>query len=274
MPADFETLRGDVNQMRRDTFELKNESSEIRRDMNDLKEKTTNVIREDSFQAFRESQADIHSRVSEVSRDLQMLSGRFDENKYSMEKALRDSASEMTTLKARITSIENQIREIRDKLSSLEGQARPQKESLKEQGSSEKTAESKDKTVMYEAAYDAFENKRYKEAREKFETFIKEFSQDKLTDNAQFWVAETYFREKDFESAILAYEHVLKKYPDSEKIPSALLKQGLSFIELGDKKTAKVILEKVVESYTESSEAERAKKELEKIKGATGKKKR
>ena len=53
------------------------------------------------------------------------------------------------------------------------------------------------------------------------------------------------YGEKDFEGAILAYETLLKKYPKSEKAPAALLKQGLSFIEMGDKKTGKVILEQV-----------------------------
>ena len=38
---------------------------------------------------------------------------------------------------------------------------------------------------------------------------------------------------------------VLKKYPKSKKAPGALLKQGFAFIELGDNKTGKVILEKL-----------------------------
>jgi tol-pal system protein YbgF len=103
---------------------------------------------------------------------------------------------------------------------------------------------------------------------------MKEYSQDELADNAQFWIGETYYGEKDFEGAILAYEAVLKKYPKSEKAPGALLKQGFSFIEIGDKKTGKTILEKVVELYPESREAELAKKKIVEIEKGTGKKKK
>jgi tol-pal system protein YbgF len=132
----------------------------------------------------------------------------------------------------------------------------------------------KNKKAIYDAAYNAFEKGRYKEAREQFEVFIKEFPQDELTDNAQFWIAETYYREEDFKNAILAYEEVLKKYPKSKKVPGALLKQGVAFIELGDNKTGKVILEKLMESYPGSKQAELAKKKIEEIEKKTSKKKK
>ena len=257
MATEYETLRSDVNHLRRDTFELKKDSSEIRSALDDLRGKTATTIKEDAFHAFRESQAEMHSRVLEISRDLQTLAGRFDENKYFVEKALEDSTAEMEILKAQITDMESRIKEIRDKLSALEdwiGQ-RP----------STKPTEPKDKTARYEAAHDAFEERKYKEAREKFEGFMKEFPQDELTDNAQFWIAETYYGEKDFESAILAYEAVLKKYPNSEKVPGALLKQGFAFIEIGDRQTGITLLEKLTERYPDSREAEIAKKKIEEI---------
>lgn len=282
MPHEFETLRSDMNQLRRETFDQKKESSELRRDMNELREKTAHVIKEDSLQALRESQAQMQSRLSEVSRDVQVLTGRFDENKYALEKALKDSTTELDLLKAQLARIENQMKEMRERLNAFGGQTRL-KEPPKEQpppqpqpqvSETPKPVEPKDKKALYEGAYDAFKKKKYKEAREKFEAFIKEFPQDELTDNAQFWVAETHYGEKDFESAILAYETLLKKYPKSEKVSGALLKQGFSFIELGDSKTGKTILEKLRERYPDSKEAGDAKKKIEEIEKGTRKKKR
>jgi tol-pal system protein YbgF len=274
--TDFETLRGDVNQTRKESFEIK-------KDVSGLKEKTANVIKEDDFNALRESQGEMHARLLEISKDLQLLTGKFDENKYSAEKALKDSASEMNLLKAQITNIEEQIKEMKNKLNTLEGHLgeakkkveEPKKESPQQQASQPpKPVEPKDKVSLYEAAYDAFKDKKYKEARDRFDAFMKEYPQDELADNAQFWIGETYYGEKDFEGAILAYEAVLKKYPKSEKAPGALLKQGFSFIEIGDKKTGKTILEKVVELYPESREAELAKKKIVEIEKGTGKKKK
>ncbi|MEW6674907.1 MAG: tol-pal system protein YbgF [Nitrospirota bacterium] len=272
----FDLLRQDVTQLQKESLSIKNE-------LNTLKEKTSGAVREESFNAIRQSQAEIQSQLSNVSRDIQVLSGRFDENKYFMEKALKDSANEGNLIKAQMTSIEGQIKDIRERLNALESQIRQQKEPQKEQPSFQpqqqevqppKSAESADKTKAYEAAYNTFKEKQYKEAREKFEAFIKEFPEDELTDNAQFWIAETYYGEKDFEGAILAYEILLKKYPNSKKAPGALLKQGFSFIEIGDRKTGKVILEKLRERYPDSREAELAKKKIEEIEKKAEKRKR
>ncbi|MGB9716699.1 MAG: tol-pal system protein YbgF [Thermodesulfovibrionales bacterium] len=254
--------------MRRDTYE-------IRKDVNDLKTKTEDVIKEKDLKAFRESQAEIHSRVSDLSKELQFLTGKFDESKYSMEKLQKDSASEINLLKAELTNIAGQIKEIKEKLNRLESRSKEAEKKLEESKKEpqQEPSVSKDKMSMYEVAYDAFKNKRYKEAREKFDAFIKEYPQDELTDNAYFWIAETYYAEKDFEGAILAYEVILKKFPKSEKAPNALLKQGLSFVEIGDRKTAKTIFEKVMEDYPSSKEAELAKKKIEEIEKKERKKK-
>ncbi|MFZ2197353.1 MAG: tetratricopeptide repeat protein, partial [Thermodesulfovibrionales bacterium] len=77
-----------------------------------------------------------------------------------------------------------------------------------------------------------------------------------------FWIAETYYAEKNYEDAILTYEALLKKFPDSKKTSSALLKQAYSFIEIGDAKTGRIILKKLVEKYPDSKDAELARKKL------------
>ena len=100
---------------------------------------------------------------------------------------------------------------------------------------------------------------------EKFDVFQKEFPKDKLAGNAQFWIAEAYYAEEDYAGAIVEYDALLKNYPKSEKAPGALLKQGYSFIEMGDKKAARGILEQLKEKYPQSKEAALAKKKLEEM---------
>lgn len=270
---------------------MQRDALSLRSDVNTLKEKTAGAAREESFNVMRESQAEIQSVLSNMSRDIQVLSGRFDENKYFVENTMKNSTIEMDLIKVQITGLEGQIKEIKNRLNAMEEQARQQRESAKEQPKETekkseeaqketlreerpgKSAKPADKTARYEAAYTAFKNKKYKQAREKFEAFIKEFPKDELSGNAHFWIAETYYNEKDFEGAILSYETLLKKYPNSKKTPGALLKQGLSFIEIGDKKTGKVILEQLIERYPKSKEAELAKKNIENLKKTVKKKK-
>jgi tol-pal system protein YbgF len=116
-----------------------------------------------------------------------------------------------------------------------------------------------------------FKEKRYAEARQKFDTFIREFPKNPLVPNSYYWIGESYYAEKKYEDAILSYETVIKKYSNDNKVKAAMLKQGFAFIELGDKKTGKVILERLIEKYPRSAEAEMAEKKIAEIlsKGTT-----
>ncbi len=239
-------------------------------------------MKEDSLSAVRESQADISSRLSEVSSNLRELQGRFEEYKYNQEKTLKDVVSERDIARAQIASVEAQLKALKDKLGPIEGPSQKPAEGKveSEQAKTEPAEEEHTKGNAgikgntYEAAYQAFKDKKYKEAREKFEAFLKDSPKDRLAGNAQFWIAETYYAEKDYESAILAYETLLKKYPESDKASGALLKQGLSFIEIGDKKTGKTVLGRLLEKYPKSKEAPLAKKKIAELdKKPAGKKK-
>ena len=262
--SDVDLLRQDVNKLQRDSMVT---GEEVRK----LQEKTAGVASEESFNVVRQSQAEIESRLSNMAGDLQVLSGRFDENKYFVEKTLKDSSAEIDLVRAQMSGIESRMKELRDRLNALDGEMKQIREGEKKPEETQTGRQGGDKVVQYEDAYDAFRHKKYKDAREKFEAFVKEFPKDQLADNAHFWIAETYYGEKDFEGAILAYESFLKAYPKSKKAPAALLKQGLSFVEIGDSKTGKVIFDQLIERYPKSKEAELARKNLGELKKTVNK---
>ena len=87
-----------------------------------------------------------------------------------------------------------------------------------------------------------------------------------MADNSQFWLGESYYAEKNYREAIAAYEKTIKDYPKSDKVSSALLKQGMAFLELGDKTAAKILLKKVIKNYPESNQARIAQRKLAGIK--------
>jgi tol-pal system protein YbgF len=257
--SDFDAMKTDISQLRRD-------SNELKRSVTTLKEQTSGTVKEDSFNAIKESQASLYSQVAEQSKEVQVLRGRFDENKFFIDKALKESSIERELLRSQINSLEKRIKDLNERLTKLSEPATSaaQKPSAEGEDSPERVVPQKspddEPAKAYEAAYALLKDKQFKEAREKFTTFIKRFPKDGLAGNAQFWIGESFYAEKDFESAILAYETLIKNYSHNEKIPGALLKQGLSFAEIGDKKTAKVILDKLIEKYPDSREAALAKK--------------
>ena len=235
------------------------------RDMSQIREQLASISKDlNTLTAIRESQSNLLTQLNDYSKELQSLRGRFDENKYFIDKTLKDLASESELEKARIAALENELKAIKT--------AAPTKEMPKagtEGAEMAPTVKAEfsddDASKLYDEAHIALKEKKYAEARKMFERFVKNYPKEVLTSNANFWIGETYYSEKKYEDAILAYEEFLKKYPNHEKARGAMLKQGFSFLQLGDKKTGKVILETLIEKYPKSKEAEAAQKKLKEL---------
>ncbi len=276
--SDVENLRNNMSTIhmetvtnKKDISELKSTLVETSRDVTALKERTEGVVKEYTLNAIREGQANLLTQISDLSRETQTLKGRFDENKYFMDKLLKDLLSEREVMQAKITSMENEIKELRIKINSFTGEKKESPKNNQEAAPADVPAETNspsadnDPQRLYDDSQIAFKEKKYADARQKFESFTKDFPAHPLTPNAYFWLGETYYADKKFEDAILAYETFVKKYPNHEKNRSALLKQAYSFIEIGDRKTGKVLLEKVIEKYPKSPEAGLAEKKIQEL---------
>ena len=120
--------------------------------------------------------------------------------------------------------------------------------------------------AVYDLARKAFDAGKLEEARQGFADLLKKHPQSKQADNAQFWIGETYYREKWFEKAILEYQKVIENFPKGNKVPASRLKQGLAFSNLGDKTNARLILRELIKKHPQSNEAKIAEKKLKKLK--------
>ena len=103
-------------------------------------------------------------------------------------------------------------------------------------------------------------------ARKKFQELIEKYPRSERADNAQFWIGEIYYREKWYEKAILEYQKVIENYPKGNKVPASLLKQGLAFLNLGDKTNSRLILEELIKKHPKSNEAKIAKDKVKSLK--------
>ena len=67
---------------------------------------------------------------------------------------------------------------------------------------------------------------------------------------------------KEFDNAIIEFDEVRRRFPQTDKVAGALLGQGSAFIELGEKLNARLVLQELVEKYPQSPEAIQAKQKL------------
>ena len=118
---------------------------------------------------------------------------------------------------------------------------------------------------MYQSAYETLRNGHNTRAIADFKSLLTEFPNGEYADNAQYWLAEAYKVNQDFNSAKAAFTKVVERYSKSPKVPDALLKLG--YIELEQNNTAKArdYLTQVTVSYPGTTAAHLAAKKLMKM---------
>ena len=91
-----------------------------------------------------------------------------------------------------------------------------------------------------------------------------------LADNAQFYVADSYYREENFPQAIVEFQRVLDEYTASDKSADAVYRTGMAYLELNDRRNATNYFQKVVDEYPDAEAATLARKRLNELKRTTG----
>ncbi len=102
--------------------------------------------------------------------------------------------------------------------------------------------------------------------RKGMESFLKSYPKSSLAPNALYWLGETYYHEKNYAEAVVAFKKVHQRFPRHEKAAAALLKIGYSYAMLGDKDNARFYLQVLSEDYPKSEPAALAKKRLATLK--------
>jgi tol-pal system protein YbgF len=106
---------------------------------------------------------------------------------------------------------------------------------------------------------------KYDLARSEFEDYLKYYGDTDLASNAQFYLGEIAYSQKQYSQAATEYEKVLTNYPKSFKLAPARLKRGMALIELGQKASGVKELREVVKRYPGTEEERRARAKLKEL---------
>ena len=215
----------------------------------------------DELASFRRNLADLAADNDRIKADLLAVITRTDETKLEMQK-------EVSRLNGTTVEMGQAIQETRGKVARLEEKvgagtsprppaAAPPKASLGEPSAPEE---------MYDYALGLIKNGDTKKGREVLNTFAAKYPDHRLMQNVFYWKGETFYAEKDYESAILSFQDVVDKFAGGEKAPDAMLKQGLSFQALNDNRNARILYELLLSKYPKSPAAERARQRLAELK--------
>ncbi|MEZ4820412.1 MAG: tol-pal system protein YbgF [Bdellovibrionota bacterium] len=118
----------------------------------------------------------------------------------------------------------------------------------------------------YDAAYHAFQRKDYDQSRALMLGFIDRYPKHEYTDNAHFWIGETYYVREKYQEADVYYKNVIRDFPKGNKVPDAMYRAAACAMKQSKTSIAKQSLEILIQKYPTTVAAAKAKKTLETLK--------
>jgi TolA-binding protein len=198
---------------------------------------TAVAVMENRFNdTMKQQQQSLTGPVANVGQKLDQMSEDF--------RAVRESVLDMNTrmgkLDAKIADLENVINTVRapaapppatgtpspgDANSSFSPAVGPGAAAAPPQGLQAGT--------LYTTAYSDQLAGKYDIAFQEFSDYLKYFSGTDLAPNAQYYIADIYYRKADYADALTAFDAVLERFQESPKTPDARYMKAMCLMKLG-----------------------------------------
>jgi tol-pal system protein YbgF len=159
--------------------------------------------------------ADVRTQLLGMRNEVTVLQGKVEALEF-------DNQSQRNELRRALSDYDLKISSFEKKIESLE------------------LSRSQDTTATdYERALKEHQNGKFREARERFSQFIKANPDHSLADNALYWMGESFMIEGDYRRALVQFQDLVDKFPQSDKKCDAMDQQVKAFEALKMTKEAK-----------------------------------
>jgi len=208
---------------------------------------------EDKLSALERMNRDLSTNVDSVQRLVAEETALARAGRAGNEQRLHEIQQLLSVLDTRVDETGQQTRELKDAVKYT-------KAPRDTGGTASVTPRS-----LYDAAYQDLTRGNHGLAIMGFQEVLAKFPDSELADNAQYWIGESYYAQKDYKQALKEFGKTIDTYPKGDKLPAAMLKAALCQQQLGDKKTAKATLQKLIDRYPNSEEARLASGKLQEL---------
>ncbi len=114
----------------------------------------------------------------------------------------------------------------------------------------------------FDAALGELREGRYPQASADLQRFVSAWPNSSLAGDAQYWLGESWYLTRNYDAAKEAFINLGLRYPQSARLPDALLKLGYIYGEQGDAARAREVLQKLIQVYPNSQAASLAERRL------------
>lgn len=215
----------------------------------------------------RKAILELRAKVDSVTRDLQgRIDGKADKSAaLEMVNQNEQMMAEIAKLRGQLEVLSNELstaqKRQKDLYADLDARVRrlePRQVTIDGQ----EAAVAPDEQTSYDAAMATFKAGDYRAAANQLTDFVRRYPQSGYASNAQYWLGNAYYAQRDCKKAIAAQQVVAAQYANSAKAPDAMLNIGTCYAELKDKKAATKALKDLIAKYPDSSAAQAARDRL------------
>jgi tol-pal system protein YbgF len=203
----------------------KHEGQTLRKDMTQLETRLTTKeeslqskvdelqrVLDEATQLLKRNSADLGADLESLSEQVRVLQGLVTAAKTYAEEVRKEVVALQKSVENDREVMARRLESLEQRMADVETKARP----AAPQSASELWAEGK-------AAFDAGDSSK---ARSLFQQLVTRFPSHDRADDAQYYRGESYYREKDYDSAIREFQRVFDKYKDSALADDALFRAG------------------------------------------------
>lgn len=229
--------------------------------------------------ASRGSVRDLHGQIAAIRDEVEELRKLHESSARKLEKTVaelralegqvatlaragKETAEKVERVDTRLTETDQAVRGVRTSLDGLSQElvrraaapAPPEKPAEREQAPRPGAAEQ-----LYAAALQEFRAREHGQAVLEFTDFIARYPHHALVSNAQFWIGEAYYVQRDYQQALVEYRKVTELNSKGPKVPDALFRIGLCYRALNEPARARETWQRLVQTHPDSDAARQAR---------------
>jgi tol-pal system protein YbgF len=233
---------------------------DMQRRIDELEKEQTKLQRE-----YDREKKKLEKMVEGARADIDELRSVLEKARRLLQRNNADLGAEIQNVRQTIQKLRGQIEETQFKMSQLQRELELFKRDVEMRFAGGGGSLPDDPKELFEAGRSKLESGSLRVARRAFEQYLRNHGDGEYADEAQFYLAETYFRGENWVNAIMEYRKVLQSHSNSPKKPEATYKIGVGFMKLGKCKESKPFFETVVSDYPRSEVVSGARRQLRQL---------
>lgn len=213
-----------------------------------------------------EAQQRIQGQLDTLQSEVDEIRGTIELHNHQLERILQRQRELYLELDNRFTALQSQTQSVEAQLGNTALSATTSGVNASAPASSASNPalnNSMTEEVAYQTAVDLILKQRdYDSAIPAFESFLSTYPSSQFTDNAHYWLGQLLFNKQQWDGARIQFTNVVENFLDSSKRADALYKLGMLEKSQSNAAQARVYFEQVIAEYASSTSARLATQQL------------